>query len=371
MVTAFDLLDVEPGPARETVLALAALQGGERHVLSEEEPGRIHNERRDLRAWQAPLWLKALFSLGLAPLWGGTPGGYTTYFASDSTPLFVMLAAALARREPEVLATPVTRRDGRMVSLADSVIAACDWIEGHVNADGLVEAVQSNPLALQQVWKDGPTSNFDEHGRMANVLQPMAYLDVQVLAAEALARAADLGLGSPERLRAVARAIRDATIARFWLPERRYFGCAIDRDRQGRPRLLRAVQSNAGWMLATSFFDDLPEPLRQTLVGGIVRMLFSAELLTAGRHSRPRALRPQPALSQLSRKRLAGRHGGDRPRVAPPGPRRARRRARGASARHGQHAGRHLRVPRRRRRRPRGRPAPHGRERRGACSAAP
>jgi hypothetical protein len=284
VVTAFDLLDVEPRPARETVLGRGAPppppRAPPRHVLSEEEPGRIHNERRDLRTWQAPLWLKTVFGLGLAPLWGGTPRGYTTYFASDSTPLFVMLAAALARREPGVLATPVTRRDGQTVSLGDCVVAACAWVEGHLNADGLVEATQSNPLALQQGWKDGPTSNFDERGRMANLLQPMAYLDVQVLAAEALARAADLGLDSSERLRGSARAIRDATIARFWLPERRYFGCAIDRDRRGHPRLLRAVQSNAGWMLATSFFDDLPEPLRQSLVGGIVRMLFSAELLT-------------------------------------------------------------------------------------------
>ena len=48
----------------------------------------------------------------------------------------------------------------------------------------------------------------------------------------------------------------------------------------GRPRLLRSVQSNAGWMLATSFFDDLPEAPAPALVGGIVRMLFSAELLT-------------------------------------------------------------------------------------------
>ena len=281
MVTAFDLLDVEPRPARETVLALAALQGTRRRALSEEEPGRIHNERRDMRAWQAPLWLKALFGLGLAPLWGGTPLGYTTYFSSDSTPLFVMLVAALARREPDVLDAPVVRADGRPTTLRDSVSAACAWIEGHIGERGLVELGQSNPLALQQVWKDGPTSNFDERGRMPNVLQPMAYLDVQVLAAEALGRAADLAVGSPERLRAESRAIRDATIAHFWLPERRYFGHAVDRDADGRPRLLRSVQSNAGWMLATSFFDELPEALRRRLVEGIVRMLFSAELLTA------------------------------------------------------------------------------------------
>ena len=281
VVTAFDLIDVEPRPALETVLALAALQGTRHRMLSEEEPGRIHSERRDMRAWQAPLWLKVLFGLCLAPIWGGTPAGYTTYFSSDSTPLFIMLVAALARRDPGVLDTPVARSDGRSTTLRDSVAAACGWIEGHLSGDGLVEVGQSNPLALQQVWMDGPTSNFDERGHMPNVVRPMAYLDVQVLAAEALARAADLQVGRPgERLRAESRAIRDATIAHFWLPERRYFGHAIDRDSDGRPRLLRSVQSNAGWMLATSFFDDLPETQRAALVGGIVRMLFSAELLT-------------------------------------------------------------------------------------------
>ncbi len=63
--------------------------------------------------------------------------------------------------------TPVARSDGRPTTLRDSVVAACGWIEGHLSGDGLVEAGQSNPLALQQVWKDGPTSNFDERGRMA------------------------------------------------------------------------------------------------------------------------------------------------------------------------------------------------------------
>ena len=282
VITALDLLDHAPRPATETVLALAALQGTRHRVLSEEEPGRIHNERRDMRAWQAPLWLKALFGLGVSTLWGGTPWGYTTYFSSDSTPLFVLLVAEVARGDPGILDATVARKDGRPVTVRDSVAEACGWIAAHLSPANLVEVGRSNPVGLQQVWKDAPTSNFDERGRMPNVLRPMAYLDVQVLAVEALRRAADLGVdGAPERLRGQARAIRDATIAHFWLPERAYFGPAIDRGPDGRPRLLRAVQSNAGWMLATSFFDDLPEAQRRVLVGGVVRMLFSGELLTA------------------------------------------------------------------------------------------
>jgi glycogen debranching enzyme len=278
VLTALDLLDQTSQPAIETVLALAALQGTRRTVRSEEEPGRIHNEQRSLLGWQAPLWLKALFGLGLASIWGGTPLGYTTYFSSDSTPLFIILVAALAEREPDVLEATVVRKDGRVVTVGDSVAAACGWIEGHLGDDGLVSLRQSNILALQQVWKDGPTSNFDEHGRMPNLARPMAYLDVQVLAAEALARASEPL--SPERLLARSRAIRDATITHFWLPEQRYFAHAIERDSEGRRRPLRALQSNAGWMLATSFFDELPDEQRAALVGGVVRTLFSADMLT-------------------------------------------------------------------------------------------
>jgi hypothetical protein len=192
VLTALDLLDRASEPATETVLALAALQGTRRTVRSEEEPGRIHSEQRNLFGWRAPLWLKLLFGLGLSSIWGGTPAGYTTYFASDSTPLFIILVAALADREPGILDATVTRKDGRVATVRDSVAEACGWIAGHVNDDGLVWLEQSNILALQQVWKDGPTSNFDEHGRMPNLAGPMAYLDVQVLAAEALGRAARL-----------------------------------------------------------------------------------------------------------------------------------------------------------------------------------
>ena len=87
----------------------------------EEEPGRIHNEQRNLFGWRAPLWLKLLFGLGLSSIWGGTPTGYTTYFASDSTPLFIILVAALADREPGILDATVTAATGACATLADSV----------------------------------------------------------------------------------------------------------------------------------------------------------------------------------------------------------------------------------------------------------
>jgi glycogen debranching enzyme len=266
VITALDLIDHAPQAGVETVLALAALQGTRHRVLSEEGPGRIHSEHRDLRAWQAPLWLKALFGLAISTIWGGTPLGYTTYFSSDSTPLFILLVAALAQREPSILDETVVRKDGRPATVLDSVIEACGWIEEHLSPDGLVEVGRSNPLALQQVWKDAPTSNFDERGRMPNVLRPMAYLDVQALAAEAL--------GAVER----------RLDARHQLLRRSAHGAASGARRRHRAHAV----------------------LRRAAHGG--------------RHSWSRLSRPQSALSQLPRERLAGRHGDDRPRVASPGP---------------------------------------------------
>jgi hypothetical protein len=64
------------------------------------------------------------------------------------------------------------------------------------------------------------------------------------------------------------------------MEDRQYFGFARDKKGDGRPRLLTAVQSNAGWLLLRSLFDDLPQADRERYVGGIVRTLFGPDMLT-------------------------------------------------------------------------------------------
>jgi hypothetical protein len=305
VITAFDVLPTSPEVARQTILTLARLQGVHVRRRSEEEPGRIHNERRDLVAWDGPIHLRAFFSFMLSPVWGGTWRGYTTYFAADSTPLYVLLTCHYARLDPSILAEVVARRDGSTVSVLESVVEACKWILGHVTDEGLVEVPKHNLLSLPgQTWRDGPTSNFDGDGRMANIADPVAYLDIQMLAMEALDGAAALlsaaaEVGKPGGRPAVAaqnggragedlavlfgaraRELRAATLARFWMDERQYFGFARDRNGDGRPRLLTAVQSNAGWLLLSSLFDDLPPADRERYIGGIVRTLFGPDMLT-------------------------------------------------------------------------------------------
>jgi hypothetical protein len=184
----------------------------------------------------------------------------------------------------------VVDRAGRTLSILDMVARAVDWLLGHVTPDELVVVPKHNPLSLPpQTWRDSPTSNLTRDGHMPNVFGPVAWLDVQVLAVDALRDAAALLRGaagrssdgpSPDDLVERAGAIRDATLDAFWIPDAEYFGIALDKDASGAARLIDAIQSNAGWMLAATFFDGLPEAGRARYVGGIVRRLFSPQLLT-------------------------------------------------------------------------------------------
>ena len=301
IISALDVLQERPEVARQTILTLARLQGTRRRTRSEEEPGRIHNELRDLHDWRAPLHLKALFGLVLAPLWGGSPRGYVSYFGADGTPLFILLVDEYAKLRPAVLDEAVARDHGGPVTVAGAVREAARWIESHLSPDGLVEVPKHNVLSLPpQTWKDSPTSNFDERGRMLNVVEPIAYLPIQALCADALEAAAGLvrhsvalPAGGPvseqtihdlawsELLEDEARTLRRRTQRAFWMEDAAYYAFALDRDGDGRRRVVRAIQSDPGWLLTTKFFDELPAAERERSIAGIVRTLFSPDVLTS------------------------------------------------------------------------------------------
>jgi hypothetical protein len=305
VITALDVLDRRPELARQSILALARLQGTVRRARSEEEPGRIHNEHRDLQSWRAPWWLKLAFRYGLAPLWGGTPRGYTEYFAGDSTPLYIQLVARYCAVDPGILGATVVRRDGTEATVRQSVLAAALWLVEHMSADGLIEIRKVNPLSLPSpTWKDSPTSNLDPHGRILNVLGPVAWLLVQTLAVDAFRDLADLleasggrkgeaGSGAGREaavggedaalaasLRELAGAAQAALLREFWIEDIQYFGFAVDRTSAGERRVAGAVQSDAGWLLDSTLFDDLPEDERRRYVGAVVRRLFRADMVT-------------------------------------------------------------------------------------------
>lgn len=138
-----------------------------------------------------------------------------------------------------------------------------------------------------QAWKDSIEFYVHDNGHYVNHDGPIASIEVQGLAYDALVMAAEL---FPERAADLferARILRDGTIWLLWQPDRSYFALGADMTNGGEVRLINTPTANPAALLDTKLFDALPELHRQEYVGGIVRMIMSKEFLTdAGIRSR-------------------------------------------------------------------------------------
>lgn len=290
-ITARELIDQDRELAREVVLTLASQQGTTVDQASDEEPGRIHHEYRDFHKWEINK-AKKLPMIAASIIWGGDTKSFTSYFSMDSTPLYVLLIADYFDRDPSILDERVVQKDGREILITESLTAAADWMLSHKTKHGLAEIRRRNKYGLtHQTWKDSLTGYIHENGDSLNLSQPIAYLEIQGLMVEGLRRAAKvLEKTLPERAmtwRKGADDIARTTLHDFWDEDDQYFVSSLDRDRYGNLRKDGVEQSDPGWLLDTSIFDDLPENDRRTYVMGIVAKLFSDNFLTdAGIRSR-------------------------------------------------------------------------------------
>jgi glycogen debranching enzyme len=261
IITALEVLWMDPHVARGVLANLAALQATDTSEARDSEPGKILHELR--RGEMA--------ALGEVPF-----GRY--YGSVDATPLFVMLAGAYFERTADL---EFTRR------LWPHLELALGWMDryGDLDGDGFLEYARrsSNGLA-QQGWKDSHDSVFHDDGRMADA--PIALCEVQAYAYAARLGAAAIAqaLGDPSRagrLRDQAEALRSSFEERFWSDEIGTYALALDGDK--RRCLVRS--SNAGHALLAGIAS--PEHARRaagTLLDDLsfsgwgVRTLSAAEL---------------------------------------------------------------------------------------------
>ncbi len=292
LIAARELHSYDPKVTHDVILKLASLQGTENSRLSDEAPGRIHHEHRNFQTWQTESKMAKIAFQLVSYAWGGNSKEMTTYFSLDSTPLFILLVTDFAKEKPEILGEKVTRNDDQEITIKQSLIDATQWVTEHIDDSGLVKIGRRNITGLlHQTWKDSPTGYIKDDGKMANIFKPIAYLDIQALAANSLTAAAELinesGSGQAEKWQNAADTIVKNTTDKFWMEDQQFFASAINIDEYGKQQRLQTIQSDGGRILNTNFFDNLPEADRVKYVTGITKKLFSNDFLTdAGIRSR-------------------------------------------------------------------------------------
>ena len=227
LITAFEVLWAEPGLAKSVLQFLAETQADSVIPEQDAEPGKILHE---LRKGEMAATKEIPF------------GRY--YGSVDSTPLFVMLAAAYYHRTGDL---------EFINSIWNNIERALHWMDHYGDADGdgfLEYARHSGTGLVQQGWKDSHDSVFDEHGKLAE--PPIALCEVQGYAFAAKKGVADLarikGLTElAERLTHEAEALRERFEQAFWVEALGGYAFALD----GKKRQCRVTVSNPGHCLFT------------------------------------------------------------------------------------------------------------------------
>ncbi len=270
--------DFDHAVTRETIIALASLQGTEDNPVTQEALGRIHHEYRDLKTWQGS-WLERRVIKFFLPRWGGSNKQLLTYYALDTTALFIRLVNKYVKRvDKSLLDHVITNQSGEKYTIAEALARAADWMCSQVDETNHLVAYRTNPKALPyQTFQDSSTAFPRPDGSLANFRAPIAFTEIQAFAIDALDDATRL-LSHHDRRHQwqdVSNKMRHALLRNFWSDDIDFFGSAIDKV-----GLVEMPAVAAGWTLNTSFWDELDDDMYRHTVSAIVTKLFSEEFLT-------------------------------------------------------------------------------------------
>jgi glycogen debranching enzyme len=238
LITAFELLWLNPGIARGVLSFLAETQATAFDDVHDAQPGKILHEMRG----------GEMAALGEVPF-----GRY--YGSCDATPLFVMLAHAYY----------VRTADREFIDrIWPNIGAALHWMQtsGDPDEDGFIDYARKTDAGLiNQGWKDSHDSIFHSDGSTAE--GPIALSEVQGYAYGAWTGAARLAAlrddsGHADEWAARAERLRERFELAYWCQDLDTYALALD----GRRRPCRVRTSNPGHCL----FSGIVMPERATRV---------------------------------------------------------------------------------------------------------
>ncbi|GAA5076994.1 amylo-alpha-1,6-glucosidase [Lysobacter panacisoli] len=233
VITALQTLWLDPQLARGVLSFLAKNQAKEESSFMDASPGKIMHETRKGE-------MARLRELPFGLYYGGV----------DTTPLFLVLAAAYARRTGDV---------AFVRGIWTELKAASAWIERVCDANplGLLDYARGETTGLaNQGWKDSFDSVFHADGRSPQ--GPIALVEVQGYVYAAMRGMAKLALAlgedeSSRRWESRAQRIGESVERHFWM-ESGFYGIAVD----GEQSLCEVRASNPGHLL----FCGLPSAER-------------------------------------------------------------------------------------------------------------
>jgi glycogen debranching enzyme len=289
-----DTLHLYPAMAREVLGLLPQTQGARLDAATEEQPDRMaHVTFREVVAGRTMAAERIADARRWARRWG-VPyrRGYTVYNSTDGAPLYLItLAAYCDRWGSDILGDRFRHRpSGGWRTVADAGARCAGWITRRIQASeragvGLLEAANTNPrqTSWSAVMRDGFHAYFHPVGGGVPVARsrPIAYLEAQALAYDALRAAARLLPGHRDRglWEDVAGRLPGRTVEHMWLADDGFFAAALDRDDAGRPRPVRLRSSAAFELLDSGLLEPLAQ--RRAIVEALVERLYSPAFMTA------------------------------------------------------------------------------------------
>jgi len=231
IITALEMLWVNPELAKTVLHFLAATQGTELDEKNDCEPGKIIHEARQ----------GEMANLGEIP--------FKKYYGSvDSTPLFILLAGAYFKRTADLAFIKV---------IWPNIKSALNWIDeyGDSDHDGFIEYNRHSPNGLvHQGWKDSENAVFHADGSLAEapiaLCEVQGYLYLALKSASTLAKALDEN-ELAEQLNKRKDQLKEKFQKDFWQKDLGFYALALDKYKKP----CRVKSSNVGHCLYTGIIE--------------------------------------------------------------------------------------------------------------------